>query len=67
MKKWRNKNAKIKEVQMMNKREMKKSIQTVIKNMMDKVMDNVLIKDPFIPEKHHAEKPLYAALVPDDF
>ena len=49
MKKWRNKNAKIKEVQMMNKREMKKSIQTVIKNMMDKVMDNVLIKDPFIP------------------
>ena len=50
MKKWRNKNAKIKEVQMMNKREMKKSIQTVIKNMMDKVMDNVLIKDPFIPE-----------------
>lgn len=66
MKKWRNKNAKIKEVQMMNKREMKKSIQTVIKNMMDKVMDNVLIKDPFIPEKHHAEKPLYAALVPDE-
>lgn len=33
---------------------------------MDKVMERVLVTDPFIPEKHHASKPLYAALVPDE-
>jgi hypothetical protein len=43
---------------------MKKAIQQVIKTMMDRVMDNVLIKDPFLPEEHKAKKPLYAALVP---
>lgn len=42
------------------------AIQTVIKTMMERVMDNVLIKDPFIKEKHHSHKPLYAALVPDE-
>ena len=34
--------------------------------MMDRVMHNVLIKDPFIKEDHRAKKPLYAALVPDE-
>ncbi len=34
--------------------------------MMDRVMYNVLVKDPFIPENHKAKKPLYAALVPDE-
>jgi len=34
--------------------------------MMDKVLNNVLINDPFIKEKHHSSKPLYAALVPDE-
>ena len=34
--------------------------------MMDRVMDNVLVRDPFLPEKHHCQKPLYAALVPDE-
>lgn len=29
-------------------------------------MNKVLIKDPFIKELHHAAKPLYAALVPDE-
>lgn len=29
-------------------------------------MDKVLVKDPFIAEEHHAKKPLYAALVPDE-
>lgn len=29
-------------------------------------MDKVLISDPFIKEKHHSSKPLYAALVPDE-
>jgi hypothetical protein len=46
--------------------EMKRAIQAVIKKMMDGVMHNALVKKPFIPEKHHAEKPLYAALVPDE-
>ncbi len=34
--------------------------------MMDRVMNKVLLSDPFIKEKHHASKPLYAALVPDE-
>jgi len=42
------------------------AISRVVSEMMDKVMDKVLVKDPFITEKHHAEKPLYAALVPDE-
>jgi len=45
---------------------MKDAIQSVIKMMMDRVMDKVLITDPFIKEAHHAKKPLYAALVPDE-
>lgn len=43
---------------------MKEAIQVVIKKLMDRVMNNVLIEDPFSKEKHHATKPLYAALVP---
>ena len=38
----------------------------VISELMDRVMDKVLITDPFIKEKHHSSKPLYAALVPDE-
>lgn len=45
---------------------MKSAIQAVIKEMMDKVMNKVLVEDPFIEEEHHAKKPLYAALVPDE-
>jgi len=44
----------------------KKAIQTVIKTMMDRVMHKVLVEDPFLPDKHKAEKPLYAALVPKE-
>lgn len=33
---------------------------------MERVMVRVIEEDPFIPEKHHAKKPLYAALVPDE-
>jgi len=51
---------------MADSNKMKDSIQSVIKTMMDRVMNNVLIKDPFIKEQHHAKKPLYAALVPDE-
>lgn len=46
--------------------EMKSAIQEVIKTMMDRVMEKVLIKDPFLKDEHRAEKPLYAALVPDE-
>lgn len=42
------------------------AILDVIQTMMDRVMDKVLITDPFVAEKHHASKPLYAALVPDE-
>src|SRR3990167_321434 len=51
---------------MTKKEEMKKAIQSVIKSMMDGVMNKVLIEDPFIAENHKAKKPLYAALVPDE-
>jgi len=45
---------------------MKKEIQDVIKKLMDRVMDRVLVEDPFVIETHKAQKPLYAALVPDE-
>jgi hypothetical protein len=44
----------------------KEAIQSVIRDMMDRVMENVLYEKPFSPEKHRAAKPLYAALVPDE-
>jgi hypothetical protein len=51
----------------MNKKQyMKSAIQDVIKALMDRVMDRVLVTDPFIKEEHRAMKPLYAALVPDE-
>lgn len=51
----------------MNKQErVAVAIKGVITKMMDRVMHNVLIKDPFLKEKHHSSKPLYAALVPDE-
>lgn len=42
------------------------AIESVIKNMMERVLNNVLYNDPFVTEKHRAAKPLYAALVPDE-
>ena len=51
---------------MADSQEMKLAIQSVIKIMMDKVMKRVLNTDPFIKEKHQADKPLYAALIPDE-
>lgn len=42
------------------------AIQEVVATMMDKVLQRVLLDDPFIKEKHQANKPLYAALVPDE-
>jgi hypothetical protein len=42
------------------------AIKMIIESMMNRVMDNVLVNDPFIEEEHHAKKPLYSALVPDE-
>ena len=42
------------------------AIRSIVADLMDKVMDRVLVSDPFISEVHHATKPLYAALVPDE-
>jgi hypothetical protein len=42
------------------------AIKAVVSKMMDRVMENVLINDPFLVEKHHSSKPIYAALVPDE-
>jgi len=52
---------------MNSKQKMKMAIQDVIKSMMDKVMDKVLIQDPFQKDVFKAAKPLYSALVPDEF
>ncbi len=50
----------------MPRQEMKAAIQQVISEMMERIMNKVLYTDPFIREQHHANKPLYAALVPDE-
>ena len=49
---------------MADPQKMKDAIQSVIKEMMDRVMNKVLITDPFIKEIHHAKKPLYACNTP---
>lgn len=46
--------------------EITESIKELVVTMMDRVMNRVLIEDPFLTEEHHANKPLYAALVPDE-
>lgn len=51
---------------MEDKQQVSKAILDVVRTMMDRVMDNVLYRDPFVVEKHHASKTLYAALVPDE-
>ncbi len=45
---------------------MKQAIQEVVVKMMDKVMERVLETDPFVADTHRANRPLYAALVPDE-
>ena len=49
-----------------NKTAAAQAIQEVVSTMMDRVLQRVLVEGPFIKEKHHANKPLYAALVPDE-
>ncbi len=49
-----------------NKELVSKAVLEQVRTMMDKVMERVLYADPFVAEHHHASKPLYAALVPDE-
>lgn len=51
---------------MNNQEKISLAIKNIISTMMDRVMENVLRKAPFIVEEHRAKKPLYAALVPDE-
>ncbi len=44
----------------------KEAVSKVITVMMNRVMEKVLVTAPFLPDKHKADKPLYAALVPDE-
>lgn len=46
--------------------EITKSIKEVVDALMSNVMNKVLNTDPFLVDKFRAEKPLYAALVPDE-
>jgi hypothetical protein len=50
----------------MRSTEASKAIKQVVTTLMDRVMNRVLIEDPFLRDKHHATRPLYAALVPDE-
>jgi hypothetical protein len=50
----------------MENKNVSQCISRVVSELIDIVMNKVLIKDPFIKEKHHSSKPLYAALVPDE-
>jgi Type II restriction endonuclease, TdeIII len=52
--------------QMTDKDKVAEAIKQVIDTMMSRVMHKVLVDDPFIKEAHHSQKPLYAALVPDE-
>ena len=46
--------------------EVKAAVENVVTAMMNRVMDKVLNADPFDRERLRREKPLYAALVPDE-
>lgn len=51
----------------MNKQQkIARAIENVVSEMMERVMERVLVTDPFIKETHRSSKPLYAALVPDE-
>ena len=41
-------------------------VKTLVADLMERVMNRVLVDDPFKVDKHRAAKPLYAALVPDE-
>jgi hypothetical protein len=51
---------------MVNYENVSEAVRDIVQTLMDKVMDKVLVTNPFVAEEHHARKPLYAALVPDE-
>ncbi len=51
---------------MPEQKSIKEAIQSVISKMMDRVMEKVLVEDPFLTDVHRAKSPLYSALVPDE-
>ena len=42
------------------------AISRVVSEVMENIIDNVTVVDPFDAEKHKFKKPLYAALIPDE-
>lgn len=51
----------------MNKEEkLERAVVKVVDDMMQRVLDKVLVTEPFDEINHHQFKPLYAALVPDE-
>jgi hypothetical protein len=44
----------------------KDAIKNIISTMMDRVMENVLVKDPFVPEKYYSENSLFATFLPNE-
>ncbi len=44
----------------------KVAARSLVQSMMDGVMQNILVNDPFPAKNHHAQSPLFAALVPDE-
>ena len=50
----------------MENEQLGRRIASIIDEMMERIMNNVLYNDPFNKDEHKAKKPLYAALVPDE-
>lgn len=46
--------------------QMKEAIQSIVTDMMDQIMNQVLVKDPFSGENLCIMNPLYSALIPDE-
>jgi hypothetical protein len=51
---------------MSKEQKLKTAIDEVIVGLMDRIMETVLVRDPFLTDEHRAKRPLYAALVPDE-
>lgn len=51
---------------MVDKQKLQDAINEVITSLMDRIMEKVLVDDPFLSDAHKAKKPLYASLVPDE-
>jgi len=50
----------------MNQDNKKAAIWSLVQSIMDGVMQNVLVNDSFVKKDHYSQRPLFAALVPDE-